>query len=111
MNRKRFSGSFFKACVLVSTVTLFLGFSSIARAASQWTALPPYNTLWPLWSPVLSPVDSSHGVTHSDRNIVDPCYETGCTTRPDLGPVCTISVPALLYSQWGWPIMILTGRM
>lgn len=26
-------------------------------AGPNWTALLPYNTLWPLWSPALSPVD------------------------------------------------------
>ncbi|MEW6379462.1 MAG: hypothetical protein AB1611_07625 [bacterium] len=29
--------------------------------AQLWTNLPPYNTLWPLWSPALSP-DDSNGV-------------------------------------------------
>jgi hypothetical protein len=30
--------------------------------AQYWTALPPYNLLWPLWSPVLSPVNATTGV-------------------------------------------------
>jgi hypothetical protein len=30
--------------------------------AQYWEALPPYNLLWPLWSPVLSPVDPVTGV-------------------------------------------------
>ncbi len=28
----------------------------------SWAAIPPYNTLWPLWSPVLSPVDAVSGL-------------------------------------------------
>ena len=28
-----------------------------AATATNWVQLPPYNLLWPLWSPVLSPVD------------------------------------------------------
>ena len=28
--------------------------------ATYWTALPPYNFLWPLWSPALSPTDAAH---------------------------------------------------
>ena len=33
-----------------------------ALQAQYWTALPPYNLLWPLWSPALSPVDATTGV-------------------------------------------------
>jgi hypothetical protein len=33
-----------------------------ALQAQNWTALPPYNLLWPLWSPVLSPIDATTGV-------------------------------------------------
>jgi hypothetical protein len=31
-------------------------------AAPNWVQLPPYNLLWPLWSPVLSPVDPITGL-------------------------------------------------
>jgi len=31
--------------------------------AQYWTALPPYNILWPLWSPGLSPIDPVTGFT------------------------------------------------
>ncbi len=30
--------------------------------AQNWQALPPYNTLWPLWSPALSPVNAVTGM-------------------------------------------------
>ncbi|MGA1826454.1 MAG: hypothetical protein ACMUIP_17505 [bacterium] len=30
--------------------------------AQLWQALPPYNVLWPLWSPVLSPPDPASGL-------------------------------------------------
>lgn len=30
--------------------------------AQNWIALPPYNLLWPLWSPALSPVDPITGL-------------------------------------------------
>lgn len=42
-------------------ILLYAGFASVAQA-QYWAALPPYNTLWPLWSPALSPVDSSTGL-------------------------------------------------
>ena len=32
---------------------------AFAAHAQDWTPLPPYNTLWPLWSPVLSPLDDA----------------------------------------------------
>ncbi|MGA1825455.1 MAG: hypothetical protein ACMUIP_12420 [bacterium] len=33
-----------------------------AVKAQTWAALPPYNTLWPLWSPILSPANPLTGV-------------------------------------------------
>ncbi|MGA1869332.1 MAG: hypothetical protein ACMUJM_12400 [bacterium] len=30
--------------------------------AQNWVELPPYNTLWPLWSPALSPIDAGTGL-------------------------------------------------
>jgi hypothetical protein len=52
---------------LIFTVQVFmfillgsLAFSSLAEA--QWAALPPYNVLWPLWSPALSPKNSVTGL-------------------------------------------------
>ena len=33
-----------------------------AAQADYWTAMPPYNILWPLWSPALSPVNALSGV-------------------------------------------------
>lgn len=36
------------------------GINPLFRAAAQnWVALPPYNILWPLWSPVYSPVGAT----------------------------------------------------
>lgn len=35
--------------------------ATVAQAA-YWQAMPPYNLLWPLWSPVYSPVDSVTGL-------------------------------------------------
>ncbi len=44
-----------KNLLLFSLGMLF--FFSHSAKAQYWTALPPYNTLWPLWSPALSPID------------------------------------------------------
>jgi hypothetical protein len=53
--------SIYALLVLISLIALFFVYSPIAQA-QNWMALPPYNTLWPLWSPALSPVDSITGL-------------------------------------------------
>jgi len=47
--------------VFIGISTLFIIEAKRARAAN-WAALPPYNTLWPLWSPALSPISASTGL-------------------------------------------------
>ena len=55
-----------KLLTLLSHVVIFafiisivgtLGFSPSVQAQAYWTNLAPYNLLWPLWSPPLSPLD------------------------------------------------------
>lgn len=43
--------------VLILFISLTL-FYSPGAAQDLWTPLPPYNVLWPLWSPALSPPDA-----------------------------------------------------
>ncbi|MEW5802556.1 MAG: hypothetical protein AB1847_10705 [bacterium] len=38
-------------------------FVSPIAQAQNWINLPPYNTLWPLWSPALSPEDPQTGTS------------------------------------------------
>ena len=47
--------------VLISLVALSLVYSPISQA-QNWAAMPPYNTLWPLWAPALSPVNAITGL-------------------------------------------------
>jgi hypothetical protein len=47
------------AFILVTTVSLNV---PTLIQAIYWTPLPPYNVLWPLWSPALSPVDPVTGL-------------------------------------------------
>ncbi len=77
-------------------ILLGLALSQVASAQDNWTALPPYNTLWPLWSPVLSPSDPITGVptpivTALTPNTVLP-IEPGLTWNPYLAN------PWLLYN-------------
>ncbi len=44
--------------VLIVLISLLTG----ACSAQLWQALPPYNILWPLWSPILSPPAPLTGV-------------------------------------------------
>ena len=43
-----------KILLILSAILLIC--SSIGYA-QNWVSLPPYNTLWPLWSSILSPID------------------------------------------------------
>jgi len=70
--------------------------SAIGAQAQNWAAIPPYNTLWPLWSPALSPVNPSTGlptplVTSLTPSTVLP-VQPGLTWDPSLG------YPWLLYN-------------
>lgn len=47
---------------LVTLLAIFLIGISLSHA-QYWSAIPPYNLLWPLWSPALSPVDPITGVS------------------------------------------------
>ena len=47
-------------CLSILTAIVLIG-TPLAQA-QYWSAIPPYNLLWPLWSSVLSPVDSVTGL-------------------------------------------------
>jgi len=59
MTKKQIVNSLFIA--IVATICLGLIFTSSVQA-QYWINLPPYNTLWPLWSPTLSPVNPLTGL-------------------------------------------------
>jgi hypothetical protein len=64
--------------LLILVFAILIGMMLITHAqADNWIALPPYNVLWPLWSPALSPVDPLTGlatplVTALTRNTILP---------------------------------------
>lgn len=43
-----------KILIILSAILLIC---SSAGYAQNWVSIPPYNTLWPLWSPILSPIN------------------------------------------------------
>jgi len=87
---------------IIATVCLGLIFTSSAKA-QYWINLPPYNTLWPLWSPTLSPVNPLTGipspiVSSLTRNTVLP-IQPGLTVDPTLkDPVTNDPMTYLLYN-------------
>jgi len=58
---KGFNALLKSAILCVLLLVLVLSFSFLV-CAQTWQALPPYNFLWPLWSPALSPVDPATGL-------------------------------------------------
>lgn len=79
-------------------------FSATSINAQNWAALPPYNLLWPLWSPALSPLDSTTGlatplISELTANTVLPA-QPGLiwdpTAFPKAPPWLLYNVPATL---------------
>ncbi|MCL6582374.1 MAG: hypothetical protein K6U11_01930 [bacterium] len=63
------------AYMFVLAIVGSLLFAGLTQA--QWAALPPYNILWPLWSPPLSPVNPTTGlptpiITEFSKNTILP---------------------------------------
>jgi len=48
--------------IMILMVALYLVFA-VSIQAQYWTIMPPYNVLWPLWSPGLSPLSPITGLT------------------------------------------------
>lgn len=78
----------FQDYLLISFVCL-ISFGVLAtKLEAQWQSLPPYNVLWPLWSPALSPPDPVTGVptplvTKLDKNTLLP-VQPALVWNPDL---------------------------
>jgi len=78
--------------------------SSRIAPAQNWQSLPPYNILWPLWSPALSPVNPTTGkatplITSLSRNTilpVQPClgYNPSSPITTGMGDI----LPYLFYN-------------
>lgn len=75
---------------------LFLTGSHLIMAQT-WQALPPYNFLWPLWSPALSPVDPATGLKNP---IVSALYpSTVLPIQPGLAWNPIFDYPYFLYNS------------
>jgi len=86
-----------KILVIFILCTIFcLLYASIALC-QYWTAIPPYNTLWPLWSQVLSPLNPATGlytpIVGSLTSATELPLQPGLTWNPAL------PYPWLLYNS------------
>lgn len=52
----------FVGFALCSPIGAQIPITIVPTTTANWAALPPYNTLWPLWSPALSPVNPATGI-------------------------------------------------
>lgn len=77
----------------------------VSIRAQYWAAIPPYNVLWPLWSPALSPVDPITGVptplvTSLTRNTILPVQPgmawDPCQPNVEAFPWLLYNIPAPL---------------
>jgi len=68
----------------------------ITAKAQNWAALPPYNTLWPLWSPPLSPINTASGLPAPVVSSLTP--RTVLPVQPGLTWHPSLRSPWLLYN-------------
>lgn len=80
---------------LIGIIAVFFVCSPIAQA-QNWMAMPPYNTLWPLWSPALSPVDPVSGLPTPIVTSLTPT--TVLPVQPGLTWNPALKNPWLLYN-------------
>ncbi|MGA1864168.1 MAG: hypothetical protein ACMUHX_03825 [bacterium] len=86
-----------KTVIFISILLVVFGLMGNRLAVAQtWTALPPYNFLWPLWSPALSPLNSL-GVPTPLVSSLTP--STTLPSQPGLAWNPAISYPYFLYNS------------
>ena len=84
----------FVSFMLILAIVVLIGMPSLN--AQTWTALPPYNTLWPLWSPALSPADPITGIPIPIVNNLYP--STYLPVQPALTWNPNISYPYMIFN-------------
>ncbi|MGA1868674.1 MAG: hypothetical protein ACMUJM_09000 [bacterium] len=95
MNEKRyFLKNIFYSLIFVFAISLIC--IPYAGAQYNWWPLPPYNTLWPLWSPELSPINPLTGAPTPIVDDLEP--DTVLPIQPGLTWDPDYSYPWLLYN-------------
>ena len=94
-NKKEITKLTVLLCIMVIMSVLFLVYAPISHA-QNWAALPPYNTLWPLWSPTWAPVNAATGLPVP---VVDSLFpNTVLPVQPGLTWDPAAANPWLLYN-------------
>lgn len=88
-------------CLIILAIAMGFVIATYAHA-DYWIPLPPYNVLWPLWSPALSPIDPVTGiptpiVTSLTANTLLP-VQPGMAWDPATPEVNNTPYPWLLYN-------------
>jgi len=81
--------------IVLGIVVLLSLMSARIVQAQNWSIMPPYNTLWPLWSPALSPLDAA-GIPTPIVNTLNPW--TFLPIQPALTWNPALAYPWLLYN-------------
>jgi hypothetical protein len=106
MFRKKRSLQWMVTGLFILVAVILIG--SPAVQAQYWTPIPPYNLLWPLWSPALSPPDPVTGVptplvSYLTQNTILPA-------QPAIFWDPAYTLPYLLYNipiAWGGGMLYL----
>ncbi len=98
LKKKMINKNFCKVLIITFSFLMLLCFTFvlISHAQDYWTAMPPYNTLWPLWSPALSPVNAVIGAPVPIVTSLTP--STTLSVEPALTWDPSLSYPWLLYN-------------
>ncbi|MGA1794748.1 MAG: hypothetical protein ACMUIL_02715 [bacterium] len=87
-----------RTVVFICVVLVVFGLLGSRLATAQtWTAMPPYNFLWPLWSPALSPISATTGLPTPIVSNLFP--STQLPIQPGLAWNPAISYPYFLYNS------------
>lgn len=81
---------------LIMFMVFCFSFIMTVQAQDNWTAMPPYNTLWPLWSTALSPIDAVSGLPTPVVTSLAP--KTVLPVQPGLTWNPSLEYPWLLYN-------------
>lgn len=86
-----------KGIIIILSILIMTILVSPSIYAQYWAAIPPYNTLWPLWSPVLSPVGGKNGIPTPLVTSLTP--KTILPVQPALTWDPSYGYPWLLYNS------------
>lgn len=97
MPKNMFNRNRFNYILTIAIIVSLCFIYAPVTQAQYWAAIPPYNTLWPLWSPVLSPVSAQTGVPTPLVTNLTP--KTILPVQPGLTWDPSLAYPWLLYNS------------